>query len=69
MHFNFKEEVIPNKSNFFITNPINKKDVKRKKINGKYVYETFYLIDFLDIKDDTYIISSFGKLFSFNANV
>jgi len=64
MHFNFKEEVIPNKTNFFITNPINKKDTQSKKINGKYIYETFYLIDFLDIKDDTYIISSFGRLFS-----
>ena len=68
MHFNFKEEVILNESNFFTANPIDKKDVQRRKINGRYIYEKFYLIDFLDIKDNSYVISSFGRIFSLALN-
>ena len=64
MQFNFKKEVTVNHDNFLPSNPFNKSDVKRKKINGKYVYEKFYLIDFLDIKENSYVVSSFGRVFS-----
>ena len=64
MHFNFKEEVTLNKANYSHINPINKKNVKRKKINGTYIYEQFYLIDFFGIKQNSYVISSFGRIFS-----
>lgn len=62
--FNFKREVTLNDDNFLTFNLIDKYDVKRKKINGKYIYEKFYLIDFLDIRENSYVISSFGRLFS-----
>ena len=68
MQSNFKKDVTLNNANFLSSNPINKSDVKRKKINGKYVYEKFYMIDFLDIKKNAYIISSFGRVFSLLTN-
>lgn len=68
MRLNFKKDVDLNPDNFFKTNPVIKGDVKRKKFNGKYVYEEFYLIDFLDIKENSYVISSFGRLFSLITN-
>ena len=61
---NLNEEVILTKDNYSLVNPIDEKDIKRKKVNGSYIYEKFYLIDFLDIKKDSYVISSFGRLFS-----
>ena len=66
--FNVNKIVCPNKKNYMIENPINSKDVKRKKVNGEYVYEKFYLIDFLDIKENSYVISSFGRIFSLIKN-
>lgn len=68
MYQEFISDVITNEKNFLASNPINKKDVKRKKINGTYVYERFYLIDFLNIKEDYYVISSFGRVFSLYLN-
>lgn len=68
MKFNFKVDMEMNKKNYSSVNPINKNNVKRKKINGKYVYERFYLIDFLNIKKDSYVISSFGRIFSLITN-
>ena len=68
MRLNFKKDVTLKEENFFKTNPVIKGDVKRKKINGKYIYEEFYLINFLDIKDDSYVISSFGRVFSLITN-
>jgi hypothetical protein len=68
MNFNFKKDIVLNETNFSLTNPINKNDVKRKKINGKYITEKFYLIDFFDIRDNSYIISSFGRVFSLITN-
>lgn len=68
MKLNFKKDVTLNNDNFFKTNPVINGDVKRKKFNGKYVYEQFYLIDFLDIKENSYVISSFGRLFSLITN-
>lgn len=59
-----KRDIKLNQDNYLTNNLINPSDVKRKKINGKYVYEKFYLIDFLDIKENSYIISSFGRVFS-----
>lgn len=67
--FNVNEIVCPNKQNYMASNPINKKDVKRKKVNGVYVYEKFYLIDFLNIQEDSYVISSFGRIFSLIKNI
>lgn len=32
-------------------------------------FETFYIIDFLNIKNNTYIISSYGRVFSLNRNI
>ena len=64
MDFNFKKDIVLNEVNYSFANPINKNDVKRKKINGNYIYEQFYLIDFFDIRDESYIISSFGRIFS-----
>lgn len=68
MKHNFKKEVQVNENNYSFVNPIKKTDVKRKKVNGKYIYEQFYLIDFLDIKEDSYVISSFGRIFSLITN-
>ena len=68
MKFNFKVDMEMNSKNYSSVNPINKTNVKRKKINGKYVYERFYLIDFLNIKKDSYVISSFGRIFSLISN-
>ena len=68
MQSNFRKDVTLNNANFLSSNPINKSDVKRKKINGKYVYEKFYMIDFLDIKKNAYIVSSFGRVFSLLTN-
>ena len=45
-------------------NPVIPGDVKRKKVNGKFVKEVFYVIDFADIRDNAYVISSFGRVFS-----
>ena len=64
INLNYAKEVVLNDENYLKSNPINKTDVKRKRINGKYVYERFYLIDFLDIRKDSYVISSFGRIFS-----
>lgn len=64
MNCNFRKDIKLNKENYSSKYPISKGNVKRKKINGKWVYETFYLIDFLEIKDESYVISSFGRLFS-----
>lgn len=66
--FNFKKDIKLNDKNFLSTNPINKSNVKRKKINGNYIYERFYIIDFCDIKDNSYVISSFGRIFSLITN-
>ena len=68
MRRNFKKDVALSNDHFLTSNPINKADVKRKKISGKYVYEKFYLIDFLDVKKDHYVISSFGRVFSLITN-
>lgn len=68
MRFNFNKDITLNDANYLSSNPINKSDVKRKKINGKYVYEKFYMIDFLNIKKNSYIISSFGRVFSLLTN-
>ena len=54
----------PKSKNLFTLNPIPALKTKKKKVNGEYVNETFYLINFLDIKKNTYIISSFGRVFS-----
>lgn len=68
MDHNFKKEIILNEQNYSSVNPLTKNDIKRKKINGKYVYERFYLIDFYGVKEDTYYISSFGRIFSLITN-
>ena len=68
MEFNFKKDIVLNEKNYSYTNPINEKDVKRKKINGKYINERFYLIDFFDIRDNSYVVSSFGRVFSLITN-
>lgn len=65
---NLNKEVNPTKANYLPDNPINPKDVKRKKVNGEYVYERFYLIDFLDIRENAYVVSSFGRMFSLIKN-
>lgn len=49
-------------------NPINRANVKRKKINGQWVYERFYPINFFGIKENSYVISSFGRVFSLIKN-
>ena len=64
MIFNFKKDSKINDDNYSSVNPIDKNNVRRKKINGNYIYEKFYLIDFLDIKENSYVISSFGRIFS-----
>lgn len=58
------EEIVLNKNNYSSRNPINPGDVKRKRIVGGYVYERFYLIDFLGIKENSYVITSFGRILS-----
>ena len=68
MHFNFRKDVIINTSNILTENPVIPGDVQREKVNGKYIYEIFYLIDFLDIKENSYVISSFGRVFSLIVN-
>lgn len=68
MVFNFRKDITPNSKNYLTQNPINKNDVKRKKINGEYIYERFYIIDFKDIKENSYVISSFGRIFSLITN-
>ena len=68
MIFHFKNDVELNDKNYSSINPINKTNVKRKRINGTYVYERFYLIDFYGIKKNSYVISSFGRLFSLITN-
>ena len=65
---NFKQKVEIHEENFFETNPVIIDDVQRVKINGKYIYEKFYLIDFFNIKDTSYVISSFGRIFSLLTN-
>lgn len=65
---NYNKDITLNNSNFLSSNPINKSDVKRKKISGKYVYEKFYMIDFLNIKKNAYAVSSFGRVFSLLTN-
>lgn len=67
--YNFKQEVKLNKNNFSVINPIDKNCIKRKKMNGKYIYEKFYVMDFLDIKENAYVISSFGRVFSLLNNI
>lgn len=66
--FNFKKDIKLNDKNYLSVNPIDKSNVKRKRINGKYIYERFYIIDFCDIKDESYVISSFGRIFSLISN-
>ena len=67
--YNFKTDVILNKDNFLSTCPIKGIAPKRKKIDGKYIYEKFYKIDFYSIKKDYYLISSFGRVFSLVNNI
>ena len=65
MHvYNSRKEIKLDQNKYSSVNPINKTNVKRKKINGEYIYERFYLIDFTDIKENSYVISSFGRIFS-----
>lgn len=68
MQRNFNKDITLSDTNFLSSNPINKADVKRKKISGKYVYEKFYMIDFLNIKKNSYVVSSFGRVFSLLTN-
>lgn len=65
MYMNFHLDITPNSNNFYDYNPINKRDTKKKKVNGEWVKERFYIIDFLNIKPDSYVISSFGRVLSF----
>ena len=65
---NFRKDIVLDVNNYLSSNPINKSDVKRKKLNGNFIYEKFYLIDFLGIKSDSYVISSFGRVFSLITN-
>lgn len=69
MTYNFRKDINLNEDNYLPYNPINKNNIKRKKINGSYVYERFYRIDFLEIKEDSYVISSFGRIFSLINNI
>lgn len=68
MRYNFKEDIKINKKNYRSINPVSKQDIRRKKINGRYIYEEFYLIDFFGIRQNSYIISSFGRVFSLISN-
>lgn len=65
----FRDDVKLNKKNHFLQNPVIKGNIKRKKINGKFKSEEFYIIDFYGIKKDYYVISSFGRVFSLKANM
>lgn len=66
MNTNFHLDITPNSRNFCEYNPINKRDTKKKKVDGEWIKERFYIIDFLNIKRDSYVISSFGRVFSFS---
>lgn len=67
--YNFKTDVNVNKDNYMSSCPIPGYTAKRKRISGKYIYERFYKIDFFDIKKDSYVISSFGRVFSLINNI
>lgn len=67
--YNFKENVNPNKNNYSSICPISGVNAKRKRINGEYVYERFYTIDFYGIKNNSYVVSSFGRVFSLINNI
>ncbi len=56
----------PNPQNYFMYNPINPND--QLWYGNGFPVEIFYKIDFLNIKKDTYIISSYGRIFSLNTN-
>lgn len=56
----------PNPQNYFMYNPTNPNDQLWYGIG--YPVEIFYKIDFWNIKKDTYIISSYGRMFSLNNN-
>lgn len=56
----------PNPQNYYMYNPINQHDQLWYGVG--YPVEIFYKIDFWGIKKDTYIISSYGRVFSLNTN-
>lgn len=56
----------PNPQNYYMYNPTNPNDQLWYGVG--YPVEIFYKIDFLNIKEDTYIISSYGRIFSLNTN-
>lgn len=41
--------------------------IAKTEIDGKVEYERFYLINFLNIKKNTYVISTFGRVFLFDS--
>ena len=55
---------VPNPQNYYMYNPINPNDQLWWGVG--YPYEIFYKIDFFNIKKDSYIISSYGRIFSLN---
>lgn len=57
---------VPNPQNYYMYNPINPNDQLWWGVG--YPYEIFYKIDFFNIKKDSYLISSYGRLFSLNTN-
>lgn len=54
----------PNPQNYYGYNPINPNDQLWYGIG--FPVEIFYKIDFYNIKKDTYLISSYGRIFSLN---
>ena len=56
----------PTPQNYYNLNPINPQDTLWWGYG--YPSEIFYKIDFWNIKKDTYIISSYGRIFSLNNN-
>ncbi len=63
INVNYDKEVKANTKNFYMKNPINPKDTKKKRYDGHLISERFYIIDFLDIEPNRYVISSFGRFF------
>lgn len=41
--------------------------IAKTEVDGKTEYERFYLINFLNIKKNTYVISTFGRVFLFDS--
>lgn len=56
----------PNPHNLYGYNPINPNDQLWYGLG--FPIEVFYKIDFYNIKKDTYLISSYGRIFSLNTN-